>query len=143
LDDSISLAPERKEWARLRELIEAFSVKQGLSAELSASLQLIGEEWFINIIMHGYKEPVPAEGPSQKIAFSITRQPHDAIRLCFIDHAPPFDPLRRQAANIELPADKRGIGGLGIHLIRSIADECRYARKDGCNYFEMIKKIGE
>lgn len=139
----IRLAPALKEWLRLSEVVAKFSRQHELSDRLAASLQLICEEWFINIVVHGYREPLSVEGAAQEIEFSIAFQPPDEIKLSFRDQAPPFDPLLHKVPELHQPVDERGIGGLGIHLIRSIADECYYARENGCNHFLIVKKMGE
>jgi anti-sigma regulatory factor (Ser/Thr protein kinase) len=53
--------------------------------------------------------------------------------LTLRDNGLAFDPLARAAPNLDLEIADRDVGGLGIHLVRALADECRYARVDDCN----------
>ena len=43
------------------------------------------------------------------------------------DDARPFDPLTARVPDVNAPADERPIGGLGIHLVRTIMDRVAYA----------------
>jgi anti-sigma regulatory factor (Ser/Thr protein kinase) len=47
--------------------------------------------------------------------------------------APPVD--------VRMPLEQRSIGGLGIHLVRSLMDELEYRREEGKNLFRMKKRI--
>jgi anti-sigma regulatory factor (Ser/Thr protein kinase) len=55
------------------------------------------------------------------------------IVLTVRDNGPAFDPLSRSSPSLDVEIADREVGGLGIHLVRELADECRYARTDDCN----------
>ena len=55
------------------------------------------------------------------------------IVLTVRDNGPAFDPLSRASPNLDVEIADRDVGGLGIHLVRELADDCRYARIDDCN----------
>jgi sigma-B regulation protein RsbU (phosphoserine phosphatase) len=42
--------------------------------------------------------------------------------------------------DITLPAEKRKLGGLGIHLVRQIMDEIHYRREEGRNVLTLLKR---
>ena len=44
-----------------------------------------------------------------------------------------FNPLAAPEPDVHLPAEQRVPGGLGIHLIRSLAERLHYERRDGRN----------
>ena len=62
----------------------------------------------------------------------------DGLQLRVEDHGPPFDPLqhRREAPPGSLATAR--IGGLGIHLVRSFANEIRHERTNGRNRVHLI-----
>ncbi len=37
------------------------------------------------------------------------------------------------APDLNRPLEERPVGGLGIHLVRQLAEDCRYDRVDGRN----------
>lgn len=53
----------------------------------------------------------------------------------------PFNPLEKEDPDITLPAEERGIGGLGIYMVKTMVDEVEYAYRDGCNHLTLRKKL--
>jgi len=53
----------------------------------------------------------------------------------------PYDPLKKPDPDVTLPAEERPVGGLGIFLVKKIADEVNYNYSDGKNIFNFIKKF--
>ncbi len=52
-----------------------------------------------------------------------------------------YDPLEKPDPDITLPAEKRPIGGLGIFMVKKIADEISYDYADGKNILVIKKNI--
>ena len=67
----------------------------------------------------------------------------DGSRLRFEleDDARPFDPLSARIPDLETSADRRQIGGLGIHLVRTIMDRVAYRRVGDTNRLILEKDI--
>ena len=63
------------------------------------------------------------------------------VTLTFIDQGVPYDPLKREEPDVTLPAEKRGIGGLGIFLTKKTMDDVSYEYRDGQNILTLKKKI--
>jgi sigma-B regulation protein RsbU (phosphoserine phosphatase) len=59
------------------------------------------------------------------------------IALVFSDDGKPFDPLARDAPDLSADAAGRAIGGLGIHIVRELADAAHYSYRDGRNVLEI------
>ena len=59
--------------------------------------------------------------------------------LTFIDRGMPFNPLDQPPPDVSLPAEKRGIGGLGIFLVRKTMDEVIYERRGDTNVLTLRK----
>jgi sigma-B regulation protein RsbU (phosphoserine phosphatase) len=57
------------------------------------------------------------------------------------DSGTPFDPTAKAEVDTTLSAEERGIGGLGIHLIRQIMDTINYERVEGKNVLTLRKKL--
>ena len=53
----------------------------------------------------------------------------------------PFNPLEQKESDLDVSLEERQIGGLGIHLIKEIMDEVRYAHEEGRNVLRMQKKL--
>ena len=53
------------------------------------------------------------------------------------DDGPPFDPTSLETPDVDAPLEAREVGGLGLHLIRSMAT-LRHERVDDRNRVEVL-----
>jgi anti-sigma regulatory factor (Ser/Thr protein kinase) len=58
-----------------------------------------------------------------------------------MDNGVPYDPLANEDPDITLSADERGIGGLGIYIVKKSMDEITYEYKDGKNILKIRKNF--
>ena len=108
------------------------------SRKARLQLELAIEEIFVNIANYSY--------PDGNGSVSVIRETVDspfAVRVTFIDSGIPFDPTMHEDPDINLPANQRKIGGLGIFLVKKYTDEISYEHREGKNIFTMLKLIGE
>ena len=96
-------------------------------------LQLAVEEAISNIILHGYRGRSGEVEIEIKVTEKITE-----VRIS--DQAPPFDPLSVPDPDRESDLSERRTGGLGIYLMRQVADEVRYRYAGGKNVLTLVKK---
>ena len=113
------------------ERVEAFCAAHGLADELALHLALVFEEMLINIVRHG-------NAPGIEASLTLTA---GELRGEVIDDGPAFDPLQAPPPDLDAALDDRPIGGLGIHLLRSLTDEARYERQDGRNRLIFVKRL--
>jgi len=59
------------------------------------------------------------------------------ILLTVRDNGPAFDPLALAAPRLDAGIADREVGGLGILIVRQLADSCRYSRLDGYNVLDI------
>jgi len=59
------------------------------------------------------------------------------------DSGIPYNPLEKEDPDISLSADERGIGGLGIFLVKKTMDEIEYTYKDNRNILTFRKNFAE
>jgi len=93
-------------------------------------LKLVTEEWFANIINHGYVDNETGEIEIELVAVT------DGIRLTVIDSAPPYNPLEN---NHIQPVQDFSQGGMGLIIIKSLTDEQHYNRNETQNVFSITK----
>jgi sigma-B regulation protein RsbU (phosphoserine phosphatase) len=58
-----------------------------------------------------------------------------------IDGGRPFNPLAKDDPDIMLSGEERGIGGLGIYMVKTMMDEVEYEYRDGCNQLALRKQL--
>lgn len=95
------------------------------------------EEIFVNIFSYAYP---PKEGMAT-IRMRIEGTPAVA-QIEMIDQGVPYDPLQREDPDITLSAQERGIGGLGIFMVKQTMDEVSYRYEDHSNILTIRKALG-
>ena len=105
---------------------------------LKALMQITvaAEEIFVNIAHYAY---APGSGEAT-VRLELTDDPA-AASVTFIDGGVPFDPLAKPDPDVSLSAEERGIGGLGIYMVKKSMDDVRYAYRDGQNVLTLVKGL--
>jgi anti-sigma regulatory factor (Ser/Thr protein kinase) len=105
---------------------------------LKPSVDLILEEFFVNVINHAYEgRPGPLEVSLRQVSFDGL--PHLAVKI--VDWGPPFNPFdEAPQPDLTLGLDEKSIGGLGIHLVRNMVSHSSYFRDRGANSVEVWLK---
>ena len=99
-------------------------------------LMVAVEELYVNIASYAYE---PDHGDAV-IGFDFDPATR-TITLSFRDWGIPFDPLLKEDPDVTLSAEERGIGGLGIFMVKKSMDLFAYDRIDGQNIVTIQKKI--
>ncbi len=119
--------------------VQAFIAErmETIDCPMKAQMQidLAVEEIFVNIASYAY---APEKG-SATVRVEVTQDPV-TVTITFLDHGVPYDPLAREDPDVALPAQERGIGGLGVFLVKKTMDDVTYEYKDGQNILS-IKKL--
>jgi sigma-B regulation protein RsbU (phosphoserine phosphatase) len=116
-------------------VLQSFVQNLGEDLQLNASqimnLNLALEEAVSNIIFYAY----PNE-QGKTIQLSVVQQ--DLLLLFTVtDQGLPFDPTQSKDPQLNLTAEQRPLGGLGIYLIKQIMDEVGYSRNGENNVLTM------
>ena len=108
-----------------------------LDCPLKAQMQIdiAIDELFGNIAQYAYN---PDVGPAT-VRVEVTEDP--SVIITFIDNGVPYDPLQREDPDTTLSAEERGIGGLGIYMVKQSMDEITYEYKAGQNILSIKKRI--
>ena len=122
------------ELGRITAAVGDFGQREDWPAETVFRLNLALEEFVLNIMNHGHEDGL------HEIEITLTSEP-DAITIEITDDARPFDPLN-DAPQPDLAAaiEDRPVGGLGIHLVRTMMDEMNYRREGGKNHLTLITR---
>ncbi len=97
--------------------------------------ELALEEVFMNVVMHG------SEGRTDVWTDVTLEHAADSVQMTIRDNGNPFDPLTLAPPDIGAAMQDRPVGGLGVHLIRTLMDEVTYRLEDGCNVLVMRKRL--
>lgn len=110
--------------------------KYNCSDRVRFQLEMAIEEIFVNIANYAYKS-----GEGEAVVRCAVEQDPIRLTIQFQDGGLPFNPLDRAAPDITKSAEERGIGGLGIHIVRETMDAVDYDYRDGKNILTLKKLI--
>jgi len=125
--------------------VRAGAPTQVLTAADGFALDLMVEEVFANIVRHGYGEDDEGRAvPVMQGATVGVETAYDAHRnllhLVFCDEARAYDPCGYEARLIDSGAENEP-GGLGVHLVRSLAASMLYERVGKSNVLHVTRKL--
>ena len=133
---AITLRGEHGELTRLQTFADEFAHGCSLPDDERSRLLVILDELFTNAVTHG-QGPHSAGGViTVALGWRTGR-----LRISFVDDGPPFDPLSFGAPDLDAAGEERPIGGLGIHIVRSLVDQARYRRQSGRNHLRLVRHI--
>ena len=119
--------------------------------KLVAFLELLEEEWNLPPAVVPPVNLALEEALSNVIFYAFEKDSENEISLdvklegtvmtmVLSDEGKPYDPTQREDPDINLPAEDRPVGGLGIFLIRQIMNEVTYNRVGNKNQLTMVKR---
>jgi anti-sigma regulatory factor (Ser/Thr protein kinase) len=118
------------------EFVDELLEKMGCSRKSMTQINIALDELFSNICNYAYGDRVGnATIRLRKL------EDKNAVELTLEDEGAPFDPLKVEEPDITLSLAERGIGGLGIFMVRKTMDDIRYAYENGRNILTIIKSL--
>lgn len=131
----ITLPNDVREVPQLNVFVDEVCEQVDFDMSTTLKLNLAIEEAVVNVMNYAY----PA---GEKGDVDIEAMINDEYLVFVIsDSGTPFDPTAKAEVDTTLSVEERGIGGLGIHLIRQIMDTINYKRVDGKNVLTLRKKL--
>ena len=104
-----------------------FLEEQGVDGQAVYITNLAIEEMGTNLLKYGYDDAA-----RHQILLRLELQPGTLV-LVLEDDGHEFNPLNAPEPDVHLTAEERDPGGLGIHLVRRLAQDIRYERHEGRN----------
>ena len=106
----------------------------GCSPQARTQLRMAMEELYVNVTLYAY----PDRDGWAEIRGSVV---DGTATFVLIDGGKPFNPLEKDDPDIMLSGEERGIGGLGIFMVKTMVDEVEYEYLDNCNQMTLRKQI--
>lgn len=110
--------------------VETDMKDNGWGADKIINYGICAEEIFVNIASYAYIDTLGDVTIVQDID-------EDHVTLTFIDSGIKYNPLEKPDPDITLSAEERGIGGLGVYMVKKMMSEVDYIYSDGKNRFRM------
>ena len=124
---SLTLTNRMEEVPRLVERLDAFGQEAQLPDDVVFRLTVALDEVVTNIVRHAFDR----QG-GHDILLGITVDER-FVTAVVEDDGPPFDLRSVAPADVDAPIEFRPIGGLGVHLVRSLTHALEYRREGARN----------
>ena len=118
-------------WPILRAALHDYGLCAGMESRTLKKIEVAIEEMVVNIVKYSQAEWMELTVIGDSLWVNVTLR----------DNGVAFDPTKQEAVDIERLTAERQVGGLGIALVRQIADEVRYCREEEINTLTILKKI--
>ena len=137
--------------------VEAFCRARGVNPQAAYKLVLGLEELLTNLVMHGTGAHAAADGVvpygaengasngssngSASKVWVVVGLSGDRLVAIYEDSGAAFDPMSVPPPDLAQPLEDRPVGGLGVHLLRSLMDEVTYTRVNGRNQVTLLLRV--
>ena len=132
---SLTLPNDVQTVPQLAEFVDEVCETIGIDMGLAMKMNLAIEEAVVNVMNYAY--PAGEKGDVNIEA----KAGEDYVSFTITDSGAPFDPTAKGDVDTTLGVEERGIGGLGIHLIRQLMHSIDYQRDNGQNVLTLTKKL--
>ncbi len=104
--------------------------------KIQMQIDVAMDEIFTNISSYAY--PNGTGSATVKVDFETESR---VFTIITEDGGIPYNPMEKEDPDVTLSAEERGIGGLGIFLVKKLMDRMDYRYENGKNILTMQKKI--
>jgi anti-sigma regulatory factor (Ser/Thr protein kinase) len=111
--------------------VERFCTENCLPLATSFKVRLVLEELVLNLIDHA------VSSGTDRIDVAIDLEPGRVV-LVLEDDSARFDPHSAPAFDKAKPLEERGPRGMGLHVVRSVAENVAYQRVGTCNRVQVV-----
>ena len=116
---------------RLRTFVLDWVNQRGVSAQKRLEIDLVLEELLTNVIHYAY----PDESGDLEVGYAM--ESSECLCITLKDWGVSFNPLVCAKPEVYADVEDRKVGGLGIYLVRHIADRICYRRLEDSNVLEV------
>lgn len=114
--------------------VDAFVRTEGIDEANAFQLTMVTEELYTNLVKYN-------KGGRGLVTIQLERI-GEWIELELTDYdVAPFDITTAELPNLDVPIEQRRAGGMGLHLVKSFADELRYRHEGGHSTITFRKRI--
>ena len=131
---SMAIKTTRDELERIASAIEGLGEQDDWPDDLVFRVNLVLEELILNVFDYG------TEGSDPDITLEIASE-SDTISIDLSDRGRPFDPLTEAPEpDLTSAVGERRVGGLGVHLTKTLMDEVSYSRNANRNRLSIVTR---
>ncbi len=127
----LMLAPRLESVGEATAFVEEALLECGCPMKIIMKMNIVADELFSNIARYS--------GASETRVLCGVEKGSAVLRLS--DDGKPYDPTAQREPDTALSAEARGVGGLGIHMVKKLMDTVEYSYIEGKNTLTVRKSI--
>ena len=127
----------RRDFDALSDIVEftdRFLADRNVDESAGWSINLAIEELFTNMVRHN-------TGAGKPIRIGLNLEDSRLIVQLIDDDVDPFDPSSVPEVKVEEGIEDRAVGGLGLHLVKSIVDKIMYEYENRQMKVTIVKNL--
>jgi len=125
---SLTIAAKPASLSLVIEFVRKGALEANLPEERLGELDLLVDELVMNVCAHAY--PGDSLG-DVTVTYSVLAPGELSVEVA--DQGVEFNPLKAETPDLTLGLEARPVGGLGIHLVKTLAKSLIYRREQGWN----------
>jgi serine/threonine-protein kinase RsbW len=110
------------------EFVREGALEASLPEARIGELSLLIDELVMNVCTHAYPDDKPGD---VTVTYSVPAPGELSVEVA--DWGVEFNPLMAEPPDLTLSLEERPIGGLGLHLVKTLAKSLTYRREQGRN----------
>jgi serine/threonine-protein kinase RsbW len=114
--------------------VAEFIKANGLDAAQAFEVELVLEELFTNQVKYNPEA-------SHEVEVRLEREGPTVLVVLRDFDVEPFDLTQAPEVDVSRPLSERQTGGLGLHLVRQIAERVRYEHRDRCSTITVSLRL--
>lgn len=135
--DVLSIINRVDELESVARFVDNIANELNLNEEMRMNIGLVLEEMVSNVIFYAY-----AKG-SQGVIDLSAKSDGQSLTLLLSDSGRAFDPTHTETRDMEANPAERPLGGMGIYIVKNIANHVSYQRIDGRNLLTISININK
>ena len=120
--------PNQETLAAASEFLDVCAEEFFIPMRAGYSMKVVADEIFSNIVYYS----------GAKTSGILFRNDADTITLVFMDDGVPYNPMEAEEPDITAGAEERKIGGLGLFMVKKMAEQVRYEYAGGKNQLTVV-----
>ena len=125
---SITVIPDMASVSQISDFFDNCLEEYAIPLRVGYSLKVVADEIYSNIVHYS----------GAKTAEILFKNDADKITLVFADDGKPYNPLEAEEPDITAGVEERKIGGLGLFMVRKMAELVVYDYTAGRNQMTVI-----
>lgn len=130
-ENEISLLLREESRQAVDDFAQAIATRLELLPKIANKINIIFDEIYTNIFSY-------SNATTASVSYRIE---NSRLYLTFADDGVPYNPLMAQEPDITLSAQERSIGGLGIFIVRKMAENMEYVYEDNKNVLKITIRL--